>query len=129
MQIPQFRWLFAGNIAFFFVVQGQMVTRTFLAWELTHKESTLALISMMVAVPMLLTSVVSGAITDRYDHRKLIIGGQLVLLCNEVFVLVMLWLGKLALWHLLGVAFVAGCTCPFIMRSAGCWRYDFLKNK
>jgi MFS family permease len=126
MQLPQFRWLFAGNIAFFFVVQGQMVTRTFLAWELTHKESTLALISMMVAVPMLLTSVISGAITDRYDHRKLIIGGQLVLLFNEVFVLVMLWLGKLALWHLLGVAFVAGCTFPFIMTARMVITFDIV---
>ncbi len=62
MQMPQFRWLFAGNIAFFFVVQCQMVTRTFLAWNLTHQESTLALISMMVA-----GNAVIGIVLDVFD--------------------------------------------------------------
>lgn len=114
MHIPQFRWLFAGNLALFFVVQGQMVTRIFLAWDLTHQESALALVSLVVAVPMLLASVISGAVVDRIDKRTVIIVGQLVLLLNEVIVLVLLLQNNLQFWHLLGVSFVAGCAFPFI---------------
>ncbi len=126
MQIPQFRWLFAGNLAFFFVVQGQMVTRIFLAWDLTHRESSLALISLMVAVPMLLASVVSGAVVDRFDRRLLIGVGQIVLLLNEVFILVLLLLDALEFWHLLCVSFVAGCTFPFIMPARMAITFDIV---
>jgi len=40
----QFRWLFLGNVAFFFAMQGQMLTRTILAWDLTGEATALAFI-------------------------------------------------------------------------------------
>ena len=126
MQVSQFRWLFAGNLAFFFVVQGQMVTRVFLAWDLTHQESSLALISLAVAVPMLLASVISGAVVDRFDKRILIIAGQLILLLSEVFILVLLLLDKLEFWHLLCVAFASGCAFPFIMPARMAITFDIV---
>ena len=51
--LPQFRWLFMGNVAFFFAMQGQMLTRTLLAWELTGEATSLAYINLVVAVPMI----------------------------------------------------------------------------
>lgn len=115
LQLRKFRWLFAGNITFFFVVQGQIVTRSFLAWDLTHQETALAMISLAVAVPMLLASLVSGAVADRLDRRRVILIGQVVLLGNEIFVLGLLSVGALQYWHLLCVSFVSGCAFPFIM--------------
>lgn len=129
MRLPQFRWLFAGNLAFFFVVQGQMVTRIFLAWDLTHKESSLALVSLAVAVPMLLASVISGAVVDRFDRRRLIVLGQILLLLNEVFILVLLLLDALQFWHLLCVSFVAGCAFPFIMPARMAITFDIVGAK
>lgn len=114
MAIPQFRWLFAGNLTLFFVVMGQMVTRTFLAWDLTHSEAALAHVSIAVAVPMLFASVVSGAVVDRFNKRTVILVGQSILLSLEMIVLVLLIFDALQFWHLLCVAFVIGCTFPFI---------------
>ncbi|MDA0897568.1 MAG: hypothetical protein O3A71_12230, partial [Proteobacteria bacterium] len=31
--IAQFRWLFLGNATFFLAMNGQMLTRTLLAWD------------------------------------------------------------------------------------------------
>ena len=107
--------LFLGNVALFFVVQGQIITRIFLAWELTGKESSLAMTSLAVAIPLVLASTISGAIADRVDRRLLIIAGQFVLLVNEFLILALLWLDALQFWHLLFASFVAGCSFPFIM--------------
>ena len=115
LSIPEFRWLFFGNVAFFFAMQGQILTRTILAWDLTGSAQSLAYINLVVAVPMIFVSLVGGAITDRVERRQLVIIGQCLITCNELFILALLLLGKLAFWHLLCTAFVAGCAFPFIM--------------
>lgn len=112
---PQFRWLFFGNVGFFFAMQGQMLTRTILAWELTGQATSLAYINLVVAVPLLFASLLGGAITDRVERRRLVISGQLLILANELFILTLLLLGRLEFWHMLCTAFVAGCAIPFIM--------------
>lgn len=113
--IAQFRWLFFGNAAFFFAMQGQMLTRTIIAWDLTGEATSLAYINLVVAIPMIFASLVGGAITDRVERRQLVILGQCLILANELFILGMLLVDRLEFWHLLCTAFVAGCAFPFIM--------------
>ncbi len=43
-----------GNVAFFFAMQGQMLTRTIVAWDLTGQATSLAYIILVVAIPMTL---------------------------------------------------------------------------
>lgn len=107
--------MFFGNVAFFFAMQGQILTRTILAWDLTGQAQALAYINLVVAVPMIFASMIGGAITDRVERRQLIIIGQSLITVNEIFILGLLVLGKLEFWHLLCTAFVAGCAFPFIM--------------
>jgi predicted MFS family arabinose efflux permease len=107
--------LFGGNVAFFFAMQGQILTRTILAWDLTGLAQSLAYINLVVAVPMIFASMIGGAITDRVERRQLIIIGQTLILANEIFILTLLLLDKLEFWHLLCTAFIAGCAFPFIM--------------
>jgi predicted MFS family arabinose efflux permease len=115
LSIPEFRWLFFGNVAFFFAMQGQILTRTILAWDLTGLAQSLAYINLVVAVPMIFVSMIGGAITDRVERRQLIIIGQCLIFGNEIFILSLLLSGHLEFWHLLCTAFVAGCAFPFIM--------------
>ena len=96
-------------------MQGQILTRTILAWDLTGSAQSLAYINLVVAVPMIFASMIGGAITDRVERRQLIIIGQCLITGNEIFILGLLVLGQLEFWHLLCTAFVAGCAFPFIM--------------
>ncbi len=96
-------------------MQGQMLTRTILAWELTGQATSLAYINLVVAVPLLFASLLGGAITDRVERRQLVIFGQCLILANELFILTLLMLDRLEFWHMLCTAFVAGCAFPFIM--------------
>ena len=66
LEIRQFRWLLGGNAAFFLAMQGQVLTRTFLAWDLTGEEMSLAYINLAFAIPMLLFSLVGGAVSDPF---------------------------------------------------------------
>lgn len=102
-------------MAFFFAMQGQMLTRTILAWDLTGQATSLAYINLVVAVPLLFASLLGGAITDRVERRQLVMFGQGLILANEVFILTLLLLDRLEFWHMLCTAFVAGCAFPFIM--------------
>ena len=113
--ITQFRWLFLGNATFFVAMNGQMLTRTLLAWDLTGSATSLAYINLVVAIPMIFASIVGGAITDRVERRQLVIIGQSLIVANEVFILTLMLTGRLEFWHLLCTAFVAGCAFPFIM--------------
>lgn len=113
--LPQFRWLFAGNVAFFFAMQGQLLTRSLLAWEITGEATALAWVNLVVAIPMIFASVVGGAITDRVERGRLIIMGQSLIAANEFFMLFLLFTDQLQFWHMLCTAFVAGLAFPFIM--------------
>ncbi|MBT7763768.1 MAG: hypothetical protein HN740_02860, partial [Gammaproteobacteria bacterium] len=113
--IAQFRWLFLGNATFFLAMNGQMLTRTLLAWDLTGSATSLAYINLVVAIPMIFASIVGGAITDRVERRQLVLIGQSLIVANEIFILTLMLTGYLEFWHLLCTAFVAGCAFPFIM--------------
>ncbi len=117
LRIPQYRWLFASNMAFFYAMQGQMVVRLLIVWEMTQDKAMLGYTSFAVAVPMVLISPFGGVIADRLDRRKLILFGQTFLASNEIVLLILLVTGRLEFWHLVVGAFLMGCTFPIIMPS------------
>ncbi len=111
----QFRWLYGSNIAFFFAMNGQFVVRSILAHDLTGNATSLGLVNLMVALPMLIISPFGGVVADRFERRRLIMLGQATLLVNELVILTLLVTGVLEFWHLLVVVFILGCTFPFVM--------------
>lgn len=115
LQHREFRWIFASNTFFFFAMNGQFVVRSILAYKLTNSELALGLINLVVAIPMLLISPFGGVIADRFDRRKLIIGGQAALLLSELIILALLLFDLLEFWHLLAMVFVMGACFPVIM--------------
>jgi MFS family permease len=111
----QFRWVLLSNASFFFAMNGQFVVRSYLAFKLTDSALALGLVNLAVSIPMLVISPFGGVIADRVEKKRLIMGGQLALLLNELVVLTLLMTGLLAFWHLLVVAFIMGCVFPFSM--------------
>jgi MFS transporter, DHA1 family, staphyloferrin A biosynthesis exporter len=112
----QFRWLYISNAAFFFAMMGQMVVRSYLAYDITgNSPLALGIVNLAVAVPMLLISPFGGVLADRVERRKLIMGGQAALIVSEVVILVLLFTDSLAFWHLLAMTVVMGSVFPFIM--------------
>ena len=94
---------------------SQSVVRAWLAFKLTGSEFALGMVMFAVAVPMLFIAPIGGVIADRVDRRNLIAAGQFVIILNEIFILSLILLDRLAFWHLLTAAMVMGCVFPFIM--------------
>ncbi|MBU4315731.1 MAG: MFS transporter [Proteobacteria bacterium] len=115
LRIPQFRWLFGSNMAFFFAMGSQGIVRAWLAFKLTNSELALGMITMSVAIPMFFIAPIGGVISDRFDRRNLIIMGQSLVLVNELVITTLLFLDKLQFWHLMTAATIMGCAFPFIM--------------
>lgn len=121
-----FRWLVSSLGTFFLAMQGQLVVRSLLAWELTESTFSLALVNLVIATPMSIGLLFSGAIIDRVERRGLTIISQTVVLVNEMIVLALLVSGYLQFWHLLATAFVLGMNFPFLMPTRTAMIYSLV---
>ena len=121
-----FRWLVSSLGTFFLAMQGQMVVRSLLTYELTESPLALAMVNLVVAIPMSIGLLFSGAIIDRVERRNLTIISQAIVLINELVVFVLLVSGKLEYWHLLATAFVLGVNFPFLMPTRTAMIYSLV---
>lgn len=106
---------FAGNLAFFLAMQMDQLMRGYYALELTNTASSLGLVAVSSAVPMLLVSAFGGVIADRYSKRKvLLITQAFVTVTNAVFA-AMIIAGVVEFWHLLVGAVLQGVMMSIVM--------------
>jgi predicted MFS family arabinose efflux permease len=113
--IPEFRWLFAGNVAFFLAMGSQGVVRQALAFDLTGNNTALGLLATLSALPMAALAPLGGGLADRADRRKVILGGQAVVFAAELVVLALIVGGALRFFHLLMLSAAMGGVFPFVM--------------
>ncbi len=111
----QYRWLFASNMAFFLAMQGQMLVRSMITYELTESPLDLGLVNFAVAIPMMLASPFGGVVADRIERRQLILFGQGALITSELTIFALLIAGMLQFWHLVVAATLMGLIFPFTM--------------
>jgi MFS family permease len=111
----QFRWIFTSNMTFFLAMQGQILVRAIMTYEITESAVDLGLVSFTLAIPMFCLSPFGGVIADRLDRRQLIIWGQAALICAELPIAMLYFTSNLELWHLLCNAVILGCIYPLIM--------------
>jgi MFS family permease len=78
-EVPGYRWLFAGIL---FVQAGRQLTIVAVpiqVFQLTGSTLAVGLLGVAQLVPLLLVSVVGGALADAVDRRRLLLVSQLVL--------------------------------------------------
>lgn len=78
-EAPGFRWLFLG---FFFVQGGRQLTVVavpFQVYELTGSTLAVGLLGLAQLIPLLLLSLLGGALADAVDRRKILIWSPIVL--------------------------------------------------
>jgi MFS family permease len=121
-----FRWLIGSLICFFLAMQGQMLVRQLLVWEMTHSELSLGYINLVVAIPMVVMSFFAGAIIDRVERRRLLMVAQLLIMANESLLLVLIILERLSYPLLLLSSFIMGVLFPFVMPTRAAMSYSLV---
>ncbi|MDZ7729638.1 MAG: MFS transporter [Dehalococcoidia bacterium] len=112
---PEYAWYFVGNVAFFMAMQMQMVLRGFLAYDLTGKATSLAAVSLAIAIPMLVVAPFGGVVADRVNKRNLLLVTQVIAAAASLLVAVLIIMDVIVLWHLVAVSFLTGCVFSFNM--------------
>jgi MFS family permease len=86
----------------------QQVALSWLVLELTGKSFYLGLTSFLAQIPLVLFSLVGGALADRIDRRKLLIFSQFIQMTTAFCLALLVLLGWIQVWHILALVFAAG---------------------
>jgi MFS family permease len=115
-----FRWYFAGNLAFFMAMQMQFVLRGFLAFDLTQSAWALGVIGAAISLPMLIVAPIGGVVADRVNKKSLLIVTQVSAAAASIVLSALILAGGLEYWHLVVVSLFTGAMFSFNMpaRSA-----------
>ena len=86
----------------------QSVSQAWLVLQLTDSPFRLGLIGTFQFAPILLFSVVAGAVADRFPKRRLILATQAVLCLQALTLAALVWAGHVQYWHVGVLALVYG---------------------
>ncbi len=86
----------------------QTVGQSWLVLQLTNSPLKLGLIGTFQFGPILLFSIVSGAIADRLPKRKLLLGTQMTLASQAFLLAALVWSGHAEYWHVGVLATIVG---------------------
>ncbi len=119
---PNIRRLYSGDLLFFLGFWISYLNFTWITYQVTGSSIKLGVVGFMLNLPLFFLLPVAGMLADRYDKRKLlIVGGLLVTLVPLLFVLfglfgeitypMILWV---AMVYGIGGAIIVPCTTSYI---------------
>lgn len=82
------------------------------AWHMasiTGSPAMVALVQASVMMPIMLLSLITGALADSFDRRRMMIAAQSFMLVNSLALAICAALGVLSPWLLLAFTFLIGC--------------------
>ena len=118
-QTPIFRNVWIASLASNF---GSMIQSVGAAWLMTSIASSadmVALVQTAVALPILMWSLVSGALADGFDRRRIMLAAQIFMLIVSLALALFAWVGWMSPWLLLTFTFLLGCGAAF---NAPAWQ-------
>ena len=115
LESPSFLFLWLGMLAMMGSIQMQMVARGYLAYDITGSASLLGLVSAGSALPILLLSLIGGAIADRVERKRVIQITQALNAAMALLVGLAIYAGKIEWYHLLAASVFQGAIWAFLM--------------
>ncbi|MET3615391.1 MFS family permease [Rhizobium aquaticum] len=91
---------------------GGLIQGVGAAWMMTSisaSENMVALVQASTTLPIMLFSILSGALADNFQRRQVILSAQVFMFVVSVLLAVFAYLGWIGPWMLLGFTFLIGC--------------------
>ena len=109
----RFRLLWIGLLI---SVAGSRMQFTAILWhinELSHQPIALGLIGLSRVVPVIIFSLVGGAIADVFDRRKIMFITQSILIGTAGMLTWLTWSGQIQLWHIYALTVIEAIAGAF----------------
>jgi MFS family permease len=103
-----YRCLLSSNALWWQAMFMETVVVGWLVLELTNSPWQVSLVGFCRSAPFLVCGFLAGPLTDRIGRRAIILGAQLANFLAYVLLVLLLWSGYLALWHMYVIALVLG---------------------
>lgn len=110
---PNFRWYWIGIIFSFGASQMQQLARGWLVYDMTHSSLALGMVISLWGIPIILFSLVGGAVADRVPKRNLILATETGTTLIYFILALLIWLKLIAIWHLMVASFLNGMLMVF----------------
>ncbi len=119
LRVPIFRNVWLASLFSNFGSLIQSVGAAWLMLEMTQRADMVALVQTSIALPVVLFSLLGGAIADGLDRRRVMLAAQAFMLIVSVALALCAWQGLLTPWLLLALTFLIGCGGSF---NAPAWQ-------
>src|SRR5487761_2187734 len=103
-----FRILFAANAVSNIGTWAQRIAQDWLVLQLTHSGTYLGLVTALQFTPVLFLSLHGGALADRFDKQKFLIGTNLAGGMSATILGLLITTHHIKLWHVFLLAFLLG---------------------
>lgn len=107
--VPLFRAIWSANLLAQF---GGMIQSVGAAWMMTSMHASpqmIALVQTSTSLPLMLFSLLAGALADGLDRRRVMISAQLFMLAVSFLLAVLTYFDLLSPWLLLSFTFLIAC--------------------
>ena len=111
--VPMFRALWVSTLVSGFGTNIQGVGAAWMMTELSGSASTVALVQTSMVLPLMLFSLLAGALADGFERRMVMIAAQTIMLISSLMLIVFAWQDWLNPPLLLGFTFAIGCGLAF----------------
>ena len=119
LRYPVFRGVWAATTVSNLGALIQSVGAAWLMTSISQSTQMVTLVQASVALPVVLLSLIAGAIADNRDRRRMMLGAQTFMLLVSVSLTACAWAGWITPWLLLAFTFLIGCGTAF---SAPAWQ-------
>lgn len=110
-----FRWYWFGMMGSFAAMQMQVLAQGWLVYDMTGSALALGIVSAGWGLPVLVFSLLGGAVADRVDKRNLLMITQGTIGAITLVVAVLVASGTVELWHLMASSVATGVVFAFNM--------------
>ena len=93
----------------------QVMTQGWVMATLTSSAFMLGLVNLCAGLPMLALTMVGGSAADKFDKRKILLITQYVQIVLAVSIGLLIWSGKIQIWHIFVFAALLGVSNSFEM--------------
>jgi MFS family permease len=108
-----YRLYWYGQLASVLAQNMEGVAQSWLVLELTDSPLLLGLTGLTYAAPTIALTLLGGVIADRADRRRIMILSQGVAAAMFFLLATLIMIKRVALWHVMSLAFLSGCVRAF----------------